>query len=202
MMSSSTVGPVRFQALDSDVESAIRNESSPIRSHPSYSSGPQSGLRGCFSSVKFLQFGVAVLAAVCLGLIVAVGSLASQSNSSSNVPSPVNPDPPNTLPGAVQVANIMATLRGLAAVAAANNGSRYIRFLSRCMYVNVISDLLCIQVDDDRRKRDYRLSVRPSRKRDGLCAHNPDVCCQSSEAGGDTIAEPHFPQQPDIRAGH
>jgi hypothetical protein len=70
---------------------------------------------------------VAGLALLSVVLVIALGVVASRSGSgstSSNNTPEANPDPPNTLPGSVQVSNIMRTLGDLEVVAKQNNGSR------------------------------------------------------------------------------
>lgn len=115
-------GGARFSALDTDVEVGGKGDGATLLSPPSGGK-----LSGRLSSVSFLQKAVAALALVSLALVISLGvALSSSSSSSSTITpnGPVNPDPPGTLPGSVQVVNIMATLKDLQDVAKANGGSR------------------------------------------------------------------------------
>ena len=116
-------GSIRFSALESDADHSLDEKLSPVRSVPKFEQDP--GVK-CMSSIRALRWSVAGLSVLSLVLIIALGAVASRSTSGSTtpiVPNP-NPDPPNTLPGAVSVANIMSTLADLQLVAAAHNGSR------------------------------------------------------------------------------
>lgn len=132
MMSESASDGTKFSPLDADLESgslhAARNSH-----HLMINNGMVRGQRtGACATVKTLRLFVAGLSLLTLVLIIALAVVATKKHDgTSSTPSPsTNPDPPYTLPGAVQVANIMNTLKDLEGIAANHNGSRYDLFIT------------------------------------------------------------------------
>ena len=124
----------KFEVLEVEPDSHSPRTTFLDRESPNRPQRP----RKC-GNVKALQAAVAVLALLCVSLIIALGAIASRSSddSNSNNGPGGNPDPPNTLQGAVQVSNIMATLKDLEGVAAQHNGSRCVFVLMIVCVVHV-----------------------------------------------------------------